>query len=161
MSFWRCCGDQLYESLIVKDLQFVGVFQPTSLAGGIHHRIGDSCDLPEDWFRKRLVHGSRRLSPDDVPRVILCSMEIITRQVGELHPNERSAAELLLGHRLRGNEQLILHVMPRDAPTSQVNGLWSSQTLPDWCNVYEGLSDAEIDEIEKSITRCNLTRSFE
>lgn len=101
MSFWRCCGDQLYESLIVKDLQFVGVFQPTSIAGGRHHRIGDSCDLPEDWFRKRLVHGSRRLSPDDVPRVILCSMEIITRQVGELHPNERSAAELLLGHRLR------------------------------------------------------------
>ena len=161
MSFWRCCSDQLYDSLMVKDWQFVGVLEPTSIAAGRHHRIGDSCGLPENWFRERLVDYSIRLSPGDVPRGILCIMETIKRQVGELHPNERSAAELLLGHRLRGNEQLILHVMPLDAPTSQVNDSWPAQTLPDWCNVYKGLSDAEIDEIEESITRCNLTRSFE
>jgi hypothetical protein len=88
-------------------------------------------------------------------------METIKRQVGELHPNERSAVELLLGHRLRGNEQLILHVMPLDVPSAQVKDSGANQTLPDWCNVYEGLSDSEIDDIGESITRCNLTRSFE
>lgn len=88
-------------------------------------------------------------------------METIKRQVGELHPNERSAAELLLGHRLRGNEQLILQVMPIEVPTSQVSDDSPTQTLPGWCNVYEGLSDTEIDDIETSITRCNLTRTFE
>jgi hypothetical protein len=33
-------------------------------------------------------------------------------------------------------------------------------TLPEWCKVYEGLTDAEIDEIEKSIVRDRGRRSF-
>ncbi len=88
-------------------------------------------------------------------------METIRRQVGELQANERSAAELLLGHRLRGNEQLILQVLQLDVAEPSANDSQPAQTLPDWCNVYKGLTDAEVDEIDKSITRCNLTRSFE
>ena len=30
--------------------------------------------------------------------------------------------------------------------------------LPDWCNVYEGLSDEEIDRLEQGIQRLDLTR---
>jgi hypothetical protein len=33
--------------------------------------------------------------------------------------------------------------------------------LPDWCNVYEGLTADEIDEIEKSIVRSTTSRSFD
>ncbi len=88
-------------------------------------------------------------------------METIKRQVGELQANERSAAELLLGHRLRGNEQLILHVVELDVVAPPDNDAQLAQTLPEWCNVYKGLTDAEIDDIDKSITRCDMTRSFE
>ena len=88
-------------------------------------------------------------------------METITRQVGELRDNERSAAELLVGHRLRGNERLILQVWDLDVLQPAVQDSRSAQTLPDWCNVYEGLTDEEVEKIDQSITRCNLTRSVE
>jgi hypothetical protein len=87
-------------------------------------------------------------------------METITRQVGELRPNERSAAELLLGHRLRGTERLILQVLDDSVPPPAEDSR-PPQTLPDWCNVYEGLSDEEVENIQRSIARCSLTRSFE
>lgn len=32
--------------------------------------------------------------------------------------------------------------------------------LPDWCNVYEGLTDEEIDDIESAIVRDPGTRRF-
>ena len=38
----------------------------------------------------------------------------------------------------------------------------AEDTLPDWCNVYEGLSDAEVAAIEEvTLTRANLTRPSE
>jgi hypothetical protein len=30
--------------------------------------------------------------------------------------------------------------------------------LPEWCNIYEGLSEAEIEELERAIIRCDLKR---
>lgn len=33
-------------------------------------------------------------------------------------------------------------------------------SLPEWCNVYEGLTDEEIDEIERFIVRDSRTRRF-
>ncbi len=88
-------------------------------------------------------------------------METITRQVGELRANERSAAELLLGHRLRGNERLILQVLDVEASQSPGQDSAPAEMLPSWCNVYEGLTEEEVDEIDQSITRCNLPRSVE
>ena len=88
-------------------------------------------------------------------------METITRQVGELQANERSAAELLLGHTLRGHERLILQVMEIDVTVPPTEDSLSAQALPEWCNIYKGLTDEEIDNIDRSITRSYLTRSFE
>lgn len=108
------------------------------------------------------MERSRKIPSPDAPiRGKMTGMETIKRHVGELQANERSAAELLLGHRLRGNEQLILQVVELDVVELPANDSRSAQTLPEWCNVYKGLTDAEIDDIDKSITRCNLTRSFE
>lgn len=88
-------------------------------------------------------------------------METITREVGELRDNERSAAELLLGHRLRGNERLILQVLDSDVVQPAGQDSRPAQALPDWCNVYEGLTDEEVERIDLSITRGKLTRSVE
>ena len=84
-------------------------------------------------------------------------METITRQVGELRENERSAAELLLGHRLRGNERLILQVLDLDV----VQDSRPAQTIEEWAHVYDGLSDEEIETIDAiAKTRANLTRDL-
>lgn len=77
-----------------------------------------------------------------------------------MQANERSAAELLLGHRLHGHEQLILQVLELNTEV-QTNDSASAESLPDWCNIYNGLTDVEIDNIDQSIIRCNLSRSFE
>lgn len=88
-------------------------------------------------------------------------METITRQVGDLRDNERSAAELLLGHRLRGNERLILQVLDLDVVQPTVQDSRPAQTLDDWARVYDGLSDDEIEKIDAiAKTRANLTRDL-
>ncbi len=46
--------------------------------------------------------------------------------------------------------------------TSKLSPSILSRTLPDWCNVYAGLSDEEIAEIEKIVLRrADLTRPTE
>lgn len=88
-------------------------------------------------------------------------METITRQVVELQAHERSAAELLLGHRLRGNEQIILQVLEFDVAKPTVQDSRPAQTLEDWVHVYDGLSDTEIEKIDAiAKSRANLTRDL-
>lgn len=88
-------------------------------------------------------------------------METITRQVGELQANERSAAELLLGHRLRGNERLILQVLERDVVLPATQDSRPAQTLEDWARVYDGLNDEEIETIDAiAKTRAKLARDL-
>ncbi len=87
-------------------------------------------------------------------------METIMRHVGEMKANERSAAELLLGHRLRDSERIIIQIMNLET-AEETNDSPPTQSLPDWCNIYNGLTEEEIDNIDKSIVRCDLTRSFE
>ncbi len=87
------------------------------------------------------VPSSKTPSPAVSVRGKLSAMETIKRQVGELQANERSAAELLLGHRLRGNEQLILQILELDLAAPPTNDSRPAQTLEDWCNVYKGVPD--------------------
>ena len=88
-------------------------------------------------------------------------METITRDVGQMKTQERSAAELLVGHALREHERVIVHVLALDDEETASATLQPVATLPDWCNVYKGMTDAEVDEVQQSITRCNVPRSFE
>ena len=65
-----------------------------------------------------------------------------------------------MGRPLRDNQKLIIQLaeneIPKQAP--EVDSL-PKQTLADWTNFYEGLSDEEVEEIDKIIkTRANLTR---
>jgi hypothetical protein len=77
-------------------------------------------------------------------------MESIIRNVRDIPADDRQALEHVIGQRLRENQQVLIQVMTvheeDNAPAQGAAG-----GLPAWCNVYEGLSDKEIDEIEAVI----------
>ena len=70
-------------------------------------------------------------------------MSTIIRPVRDILPEDRSAVERVVGQPLHEQDQLIIQLVP---------------TLPDWCNVFAGLSEAEIDAINASIVRSHTTR---
>ena len=81
-------------------------------------------------------------------------METITREVDQMQAEERSAAELLIGRSLRGHERIVLNVLEMTLGDDR-----PAQSIDDWMHVYDGLSDAEVEEIDAIIkTRANLTR---
>ena len=87
-------------------------------------------------------------------------MEAIIRNVREIEPDERRVLEHVLGRTLKDNQQVIIQVVSLDAVNGQGQPMVASERLPDWCNVYEGLSDDQIGEIEEVILqRADLTRS--
>jgi hypothetical protein len=90
------------------------------------------------------------------------NMENIVRNVRDIDASDRDALEHVVGQALRDNQQIIIQVMalndePPTTPGESAGG--GTDGLPDWCNVYEGLSDEEIAEVEKAILdRGNWTR---
>lgn len=90
-------------------------------------------------------------------------MDTIVRNVDDIDAQDRRALEHVLGQRLEPNQQLVirvinLNVVPADQ-AKPTGGTQASAALPDWCNVYAGLSDNEIADLEKIIlTRADLTR---
>ena len=56
-----------------------------------------------------------------------------------------------MGHALRENQTLVIQVVSIDVTPSQQDLGTVEAKLPEWCNVYEGLSDEEIDAIEEVI----------
>ena len=92
-------------------------------------------------------------------------METIKRNVRDFEANERGMFEHVFGRPLGDDQQLIIQVVaPRkehddgeEDPCSTPPG-----KLPDWCNVYEGLSDQQIAEVEAVILqRADLSRFSE
>jgi len=93
------------------------------------------------------------------------SMESISRNVGDLTTTERQVYETVLGHQLHAGQQIIVQLIDVDAsyadpkaacqPSTSPQENGSQQNgdakLPDWCDVYRGLSDKEIEEVEESI----------
>ncbi len=86
-------------------------------------------------------------------------METLFYTVGELTTASREAAEQLVGHPLAETQQIRIEV---STPTLSAQGDAADDLppLPDWFNVYEGLTDAEVDEITNTIlsNRFNLRR---
>jgi hypothetical protein len=89
----------------------------------------------------------------------------ITRNVTEIKPADRNALEHVLGQPLHDGQQLIVRIVTPEAAAPHADANTPARdedTLPDWCNVYEGLSDAEVAAIEEvMLTRANLTRPSE
>ncbi len=78
-------------------------------------------------------------------------METVTHNVSDLNANERTAVEQLVGHGLRENQQIILQVITLTGENETEQKTKPNGQLPDWCNVFDGLSDTEIEEIETVI----------
>ena len=77
-------------------------------------------------------------------------MESIVRNVRDIEAGDRHAIEHVVGQTLSDNQRLIIQLAEIEIPAPpSANDSHSTQTLPDWCQVYAGLSDDEIIEIEK------------
>ncbi len=92
-------------------------------------------------------------------------MESAIRQVRDLESDERRVYEAALGQKLQENQQVVLQVITLGAKQTASQAVddpagHSPEQLPDWCNVYEGLSDEEIRDIETVIfDRSGWTRN--
>jgi hypothetical protein len=87
-------------------------------------------------------------------------MEVIIHNVGELGQPVRSAAETLVGHALDENQQLVIQVLDLEARNDDGLSAADRDDLPDWCNVYDGMSDEQIAALEQAIShRLDLKRS--
>lgn len=76
--------------------------------------------------------------------------------IGSLDASHRRALEELVGREIEANQRLTISITGIDAvpPTAK-----PAQSLDDWTEVYDGLSDEEVGEIDQIIkTRANLTR---
>ena len=79
--------------------------------------------------------------------------------VATLAPPHRRALEEVIGQQLAANQRLIISVTEVElVPSDQARPV---QSLDDWTKVYDGLSDADIESIDKiAKTRANLTRNL-
>lgn len=77
--------------------------------------------------------------------------------VARLDDPHRRALEEVVGRQLRTNQRLLISFTDVELPPS--DDPRPRQTLEQWTKIYDGLSAAEIDEIDAIIkTRANLTR---
>lgn len=80
-------------------------------------------------------------------------METIVHNVGELGETGRSAAETLVGHALDESQQLVIQVVSLGTRENDAESATKPDELPDWCNVYAGLSDEQVAALEQAISR--------
>ena len=93
-------------------------------------------------------------------------MESIVRDVRDIEPKDRRSLEQILGRPLKDHQRLLIQILDRaeapEAAHAEDAGEPPAAELPDWCRVYEGLSDEEIAEIESIVLkRADLSRSFD
>jgi hypothetical protein len=90
-------------------------------------------------------------------------MSTFIRQVREIEPFERQTLEHMLGQPLIEGQQIIINLIDGNVatPDNLTPAQLAASKLPDWCDVYRGLSDNEIADIESSIVRSSSSRSWE
>lgn len=80
-------------------------------------------------------------------------METVIHQVHELGNSERSAAEQLVGHPLHDNQQLVIQVVTPSQNAGAHEAPSGQDQLSEWCNVYAGMSNDEIESLERAISQ--------
>ena len=90
------------------------------------------------------------------------AMEKVIRNVAEIDTVDRQALEHIIGKHLAEHQQVIIDIVNLDIANPPKPAMPSDEEVPAWWNIYEGLSDEEIDRLDRSIRqRANLTRVFE
>ena len=89
-------------------------------------------------------------------------MESVICSVKDIETADRQAFEHVLGRPLGDHQQLVIRVVSADESSTHAAAAPGGVTLPDWCNVYEGLSEEEVSALEEVVlTRADLTRDAE
>lgn len=83
-------------------------------------------------------------------------METLVRNVRDLDQSDRSALERVVGHQLRESQRLVIQVM--NAGDEEPAARSADGELPAWSDVYKGLSDSEIDDLDAAIVRTHSSR---
>ena len=79
--------------------------------------------------------------------------------VTELDEPHRRALEEVIGQDLTAHQRLTIQVSEVDQPVE--TPAHSKQSLDEWTSIYSGLSEADIESIDKVIkTRANLSRNL-
>jgi hypothetical protein len=91
-------------------------------------------------------------------------MESIARNVKDIAPDDRRSLEHVVGRRLQDNQRIIVQVVSMDLQEAEQRARQSpkssaSVSLPDYCDVYDGLSDEELTELESLILDRSPSRS--
>lgn len=88
-------------------------------------------------------------------------METITKNVRDISLPDKLALEHVIGQQLTENQQVIIQIYNLDLRSEPATpGIESAQGLPDWCNVYAGLTDKQVEAVEQTaLQRANLTRT--
>jgi hypothetical protein len=84
----------------------------------------------------------------------ICAMEAVIRKVRDIEECDRHMLEHVLGRPLHQNQQIIVQVVtlgdtPTQAPVADRAG--DTDALPDWCNVYEGLTAEQVADLESVV----------
>ena len=89
-------------------------------------------------------------------------MEKIVRNVADIETADRRALEHVIGKSLADHQQIIITVVNVEVSPADTSGDANPGAVPPWWNVYEGLSEEEIDRLDQAVRqRANLTRVFE
>jgi hypothetical protein len=85
-------------------------------------------------------------------------VETLVRDVRDLSQDDRVALERLVGRQLHDTQRVIVEVVDVPSPSTEPD----SGEVPSWWDVYEGLSEEEVDRLDTAIRqRANMTRIFE
>jgi len=90
-------------------------------------------------------------------------MEKVIRKVTEIDQSDRRAIEHLIGQNLAEHQQVIISVVNLDRTNGDdSSAVAASGGVATWWNIYEGLSEEDIDRLEQVIRRrAILTRAVE
>ena len=85
-----------------------------------------------------------------------------TCNVSEIPAADIPALEHLIGGPLRPSQQVVVQVVEGESRRNEAPPQTSKPRLPDWFNIYDGLSEEEIDQPDAAIhQRLDPTRNDE
>ena len=87
-------------------------------------------------------------------------MVSITRNVSDIPANDIPAFGAPIGAPLQPSQQVIVQVVESESGRNEAPPQSSEPRLPEWFNIYDGLSEEEIDQLDAAIhERLDLTRN--
>ena len=91
----------------------------------------------------------------------MSAMEKVIRNVADIDTADRQAIEHLIGGHLAEHQQIIISVVNLDLASPDPSAVPASAGVPAWWNIYEGLSEEDVDRLDQAIRpRADLTRDL-